>query len=86
MSGSDVCISSFFTSSISDAVGDESCLLLLIKILFRGLEELLHNFSSLISFSRDSETIGSTSDVVSLGVGLRLNKISNFIYAQSGDF
>lgn len=86
MSGSDVCISNFFTSSSNEAVGDES--FLLIKILFRGLEELLHNFrefSSLISF-RDST--GSTNVVVSLSVGLRLYELDmklNLIYTQSGD-
>lgn len=86
MSGSDVCISNFLTSSSNEAVGDES--FLLMKILFRGLEELLHNFrefSSLISF-RDST--GSTNVVVSVSVGLKLDRIEtkrNLIYAQSGD-
>lgn len=64
-SGSDIWNPNFFTSSINDAVGDESFLILMM--LFRGL--LLHNFL----FS--SNKLYSSNNVVSvdvLSVGLKL--------------
>lgn len=67
-SGSDVCISSFLTSSTSSAVVGESRLMTCEFVLFRGL---LHNlFSSLLL--GDSRVV-STRDVIDVcGVGLKL--------------